>query len=404
MPIDYFGPTNQALADSGKVAAYKNTLARQNRNEQRQNRLLDIKERQFAQTSQASDIKNKLEQISFVGKLAKAVEASPETERETAFQWAKEQFENIYGPTDTIPERYDQGWVKNIINTVGQAEQKLYETEQGWLPRDRAIGLQKPTTTGTEMQTIYGPNNQTMRVPITKGQEYAPPAGWTLQKPGQGMEIESTPDGGFTFRQGSGVGGGMQRSTKTALEKKIIGADDQLAVLDKMINDFDSEYLKKPKRLEMAYNNLAEAWDFKSLSPEQKQELADYSDYGRNAIEAINMYIKEITGAQMSEKEANRLRLAMPDFGENWFKGDGPTKFEAKLKGAHEKIKMARARYSYSLKKGLEYDDISLDRMPAIINKFANSQGELLEKRGIPEQEIRAHISQAIMDEFGVQM
>lgn len=35
----------------------------------------------------------------------------------------------------------------------------------------------------SEMQTIYGPEEATKRVPVIKGQEYTPPSGWSLSKP-----------------------------------------------------------------------------------------------------------------------------------------------------------------------------------------------------------------------------
>jgi hypothetical protein len=36
-----------------------------------------------------------------------------------------------------------------------------------------------------EMETIYGPDNQTKMVPIREGQEYTPPEGWSLNEPEQ---------------------------------------------------------------------------------------------------------------------------------------------------------------------------------------------------------------------------
>jgi len=61
--------------------------------------------------------------------------------------------------------------------------------------------------------------------------------------------------------------------------------------------------------------------------PEKGEEfLIKQSKFVRDSIENINNYIKEITGAQMSEKEATRLRLAQPDPGEDIFSGDGSLK------------------------------------------------------------------------------
>jgi hypothetical protein len=46
-------------------------------------------------------------------------------------------------------------------------------------------GENKPET---EMQTIYGPEGQTKRIPIPKGKPYTPPTGWSLAKPTAGKE------------------------------------------------------------------------------------------------------------------------------------------------------------------------------------------------------------------------
>ena len=53
---------------------------------------------------------------------------------------------------------------------------------------DAEKGFPKLVNTGTdaaksEMQTIYGPDGQTKRVPVEKGTEYIPPEGWSLSKP-----------------------------------------------------------------------------------------------------------------------------------------------------------------------------------------------------------------------------
>jgi len=57
------------------------------------------------------------------------------------------------------------------------------------------------------------------------------------------------------------------------------------------------------------------AWKEKlgvSLSPREKQDLTNYSAYKRNSINTLNEYIKSITGAAMTDAEAERLLKGLP--------------------------------------------------------------------------------------------
>ena len=68
---------------------------------------------------------------------------------------------------------------RSMFNIGGQGAVQL---ENG-VPVGETIGAPGPDV---EMRTIYGPNNKTRRVPITKGKIYAPPEGWSENKPSEG--------------------------------------------------------------------------------------------------------------------------------------------------------------------------------------------------------------------------
>jgi hypothetical protein len=117
------------------------------------------------------------------------------------------------------------------------------------------------------------------------------------------------------------------------------------------------------------------------------------------------MYIKRITGAQMSEAEAERIKLAMPDIGQGFFDGDGPTKFQSKMKNAMEKIKLAEARYQMYLSQGLQPAQIKqmvktgrgvigLEETRSAIQQ----RGAELSSQGMDNDEIKA----ALRQEFGL--
>ena len=87
-------------------------------------------------------------------------------------------------------------------------------------------------------------------------------------------------------------------------------------------------------------------------------KLTEFKGFQRKAIENINLYIKEITGAQMSEKEATRLRLSQPDPGEQWYQGDDPITFKAKMDDVIKFAGASVARYDKYRSEGLSDTDI----------------------------------------------
>lgn len=84
-----------------------------------------------------------------------------------------------------------------------------------------------------------------------------------------------------------------------------------------------------------------------------EQELAAYDRFRRRAFEQINLYIKQITGAQMSVKEFQRLQRAMPDPGTGVTDGDGPTRFKAKLDDVTRMMALQQARAHWALQNNL---------------------------------------------------
>jgi hypothetical protein len=100
------------------------------------------------------------------------------------------------------------------------------------------------------------------------------------------------------------------------------------------------------------------------ISKDDKKMLVGFKKWQRKSIENINLYIKELTGAQMSAKEADRLRLAQPDPGEQFWQGDDPVTFKAKMDDVVITTRAAVARYQYYLSQGLS---------PATVKSMINS-------------------------------
>jgi hypothetical protein len=91
------------------------------------------------------------------------------------------------------------------------------------------------------------------------------------------------------------------------------------------------------------------------LKGEAKDELQRFAVFQRKVNENVNLYIKMITGAQMSEAEADRLSLAIANL------TDSPAEFEAKLQDSisvldrAQKVKQETLEY-YAGVKGMDYE------------------------------------------------
>jgi len=182
---------------------------------------------------------------------------------------------------------------------------------------------------------------------------------------------------------------------------KSVGTQDLLLDINET---FDEKYLQVPERINQVW--LAGKDKFGVASPAEQEDLKEFARFKQNAIEAVNQYIRDITGAQMSVKEAERLSLALPQPGQGIFDGDSPAVFQEKLRNAINKVKRAEQRAKYFLSEGIDvsYDykqresetldadfetdaqfkmngkTIRLNDMPRIINKKgAEIEKELIE-------------------------
>lgn len=220
--------------------------------------------------------------------------------------------------------------------------------------------------------------------------------------PPSGMELTVGEDGKVTLTTGSRKG--MERRTRGDIESNLQGGREGLARLEQIAASYKPEYQELIPRLGFKWDEVKSRLPelFGNLEDADRNSLIEYTIFRREAIENINRYIKEITGAQMSAQEADRLRLAQPDPGEGVLGGDAPAVFEGKLMGAMRSLKLAYARYLYAYRNGLDPLDgsITIEDMPAIIDR----RGDELEAsmQDLEEEERRARVLQALSEEFGV--
>ncbi len=164
------------------------------------------------------------------------------------------------------------------------------------------------------------------------------------------------------------------------VDEDLLGVTRNLMQLDNIAAQFKPEFQRFQDKAGFAALKVKDSTV--GLTNKEKRDLSEYSSYRRNAFNTLNDYIKSVTGAAMSEAEANRIRKSMPDPGDGIFGGDSPTEFKAKLDDTLRQTKMAVARLSYIKRNGMSLEDgngnpvVPLERMPALINQ----RGQEIEK------------------------
>lgn len=193
--------------------------------------------------------------------------------------------------------------------------------------------------------------------------------------------------------------GDLSKSTRGDVEKSVIATADAVTRLNNIQFSYRPEYQNIQFRGKQAWNTLRDKWG--GLSSTEKTQLAQYSQYRQNSLQNLNQTIKDITGAAMGVQEAERIIATLPNAGADIFSGDSPTEFEAKLNNAILQTKYALARKQYSLRKGLNWESTSLDKIPSIVQ----SRGKEIAKQYNldPNKEADLNtINRQLAAEFGV--
>lgn len=196
---------------------------------------------------------------------------------------------------------------------------------------------------------VYRVNKQTGEPQIIKGVRPKTKGGLRVYDPKTGALLVDTTGGGTAPE--------FTRKTEGMIEEKIASGSEQLARMQQIYNEYKPEYQQLATRFKTALTG-AVAFLGGEVDEADKQLLVEFKAFQRKAIENINLYIKELTGAQMSEKEADRLRLAQPDPGERWWKGDDPITFKSKMDDVLRTTRAAVARWKYYKSRGFGDDKI----------------------------------------------
>lgn len=295
-------------------------------------------------------------------------------------------------PPDVPPQEYFEAWKRQGLTTLSaQVKQSMAEAQMmnALKPKEQTVSDLGKLIAERDQLPAGDPRRKIYDDRIEK-----------LNAKSGGRTIRSLPGGGFEYIEGTDIPNagimapteGMQKPTAKDLESEILDTDKMIVRLDNILANFDRDFLTYQGKAKAIGLNLADKANVK-LSAENKKWLRENSVFMQNSIENINLYIKEITGAQMSEAEANRLRKAVADAGDSVLSGDGPTKFLSKVRNAVKKAKIAKLRAAELRTKGLEWSlmDDKAKRKAELIysdDDLVDSRGDELRDSGLSEKDV----------------
>jgi len=203
-----------------------------------------------------------------------------------------------------------------------------------------------------ELKKIYDPNSPT-------GFRYASEEKALGQAaPGSGESISmNAKTGEFRIDRGGRTGfasGELGKKAQAKAQETAMGIQDSLVRLDEIAGSFDRELLELPTKARVA---IAQGMDYLGIASEdQLKQITVASVFEQNVLDDLIRHIKFITGAQMSEKEADRIEKSRLSLNMS------PHTFLTKLKHIRRKAKEANRRYMYMVATGKIQSGFSRER------------------------------------------
>lgn len=133
----------------------------------------------------------------------------------------------------------------------------------------------------------------------------------------------------------------FNKAATNKLEKDLINTGKNRVSYRQLNNMFESEFLTYGGKLKAKAIKYKEKLGVK-LDAKDADYLTRYTQFNVKAAQQLNSYIKEITGAQMGEKEAERIRKGVPDADTM-----SATEYKAALDITRKDLAYAEARMMY---------------------------------------------------------
>lgn len=252
--------------------------------------------------------------------------------------------------------------------------------------------------TGEPLERVIGPDGQPRFVERSEA---------VGQTPYMSGGIQFHPDG--TIKSiGGPAGSGLTRKSKQDIEADLITIGEKRQRINQIGAAWKPEYNQVLPKVGLAWDSLKDK--FGALNPADQQALAEFTRFKQDALVNINLTIKEITGAAMTDGEAKRIRFTEPDPGQGPFAGDSPTEFKAKMDNARYTMDLAQARLRHLHANGIQYHSkdqggfggISLTQMEKVIDKYHDGIVKSYVEMGVSKQDAEGIADSETMAHFGL--
>lgn len=164
------------------------------------------------------------------------------------------------------------------------------------------------------------------------------------------------------------IAGTAGKKVEGDIETLMFDAEKGLLRMENILGNFDESFLTAPTQIK---NWGRDKWEKLGLplSETGKESLSKYTTFETYVLDNLNRYIKEITGAQMGENEADRLMKAMPSMEQ------GPTKFMARSQAIKSALRASHDAYFAARKKGMTHEQALSEADRASFDAFYRVDG-----------------------------
>jgi hypothetical protein len=226
------------------------------------------------------------------------------------------------------------------------------------------------------------------------------------------ISVSTDKNGNTTFTIGGSGSDNMEKKSKGTIEQNILNSSYNYETFKEIKKLYRPEFSQIDTKLAVKWAKWKEAggeWTEAlglEVSDEEKQLIEDYSKWEQKSWEATNQYIKSITGAQMSEAEAERILKGFADP-----RKFSPTEYQSKLNGILDSARKSTIRYNLILRSGIEIP-LDANGNPAperilslgSVDKYVNDIGKELKEQLLNDDAYNGFTDKEINDEVKKQL
>lgn len=191
----------------------------------------------------------------------------------------------------------------------------------------------------------------------------------------------------------------LGKAAETKVDEGLLDTSATLMRLNGIRKQYKPEWSEFSTQAGMKLNQLGEKYLGVNIAPASKERFKQYTQWRQKATNNLNLTIKSLTGAAMSDSEAERIKSTLPTA------DDSPSEFQAKMEGAEADTKMALARLTYIKRnRGMSIADIPLEAMPEVMRaRDREIEGEVLRRYpNMDPAERNDLIKRQLAQEFGL--